>query len=314
LIAKPVKDKHQYGLSRLQDLVRATCLRRTISGLNAEILQLLPPKSRIEWIRLGDDEELYKFFKLKTASVASGRGKNRAKGVKDSVGRVKGDENILSLISFLRMICNYGERMLPAKALEAWRERDLSSIDWQAMETMQHRCAGCGGRVRDIDDGNILLCGHHVCEKCQLHAEEADEGELDEVLACSACRDSDQNGEHKQIIAAPGASRSAKAQALIRNILDQQSSPWASPPQKRLAKAKSLPVVFRSWLTSYSIVFSCWTRMLDLVQKDLKDVGLGIQRIDGQASLPQRRAAMEQFKSDPNCTVMLASIGSAGEG
>ena len=54
--------------------------------------------------------------------------------------------------------------------------------------------------------------------------------------------------------------------------------------------------------------------MLDLVQKDLQDVGLGIQRIDGQASLQQRRAAMEQFRSDPHCTVMLASIGSAGEG
>jgi SNF2 family DNA or RNA helicase len=54
--------------------------------------------------------------------------------------------------------------------------------------------------------------------------------------------------------------------------------------------------------------------MLDLVQTDLENSGLQIQRIDGQASLQQRRAAVEVFKSDPACTVMLASIGSAGEG
>lgn len=54
--------------------------------------------------------------------------------------------------------------------------------------------------------------------------------------------------------------------------------------------------------------------MLDLIQADLQNDGLGIQRIDGQASLQQRRMALEQFKSNPAYTVMLASIGSAGEG
>ncbi|RYP70475.1 hypothetical protein DL771_005412 [Monosporascus sp. 5C6A] len=288
LIGKPVKDKHQYGLGRLQDLVRTTCLRRTISGLDAETLQLLPLEAKVEWIDLGDDKELYTFFKRKTASVASGLGKRRTKGAKGSAGKVKGDENILSLINFLRLICNYGERMLPAKALEGWKQRDLTSLDWKAMEAIGRQCSRCGERVRDAADRNILPCGHHVCKRCQLHAEEVDEGEADEALACLACRDSNQIGEKKGALGAP---RSAKAQALIRNILNQQSTLRASPPQK-----------------------CCWTRMLDLIQQDLGDVGLGIQRIDGQASLQQRRMAMEQFRSDPNCTVMLASIGSAGEG
>ncbi|RYP73408.1 hypothetical protein DL770_007777 [Monosporascus sp. CRB-9-2] len=242
LIGKPVKDKHQYGLGRLQELVRTTCLRRTISGLDAETLQLLPLEAKIEWIDLGDDEELYTFFKRKTASVASGLGKRRTKGAKGSAGKVKGDENILSLINLLRLICDYGERMLPAKALVGWKQRDLSSLDWQAMEAMRCQCSRCGESI----------------------------------------------GEKKGALGAP---RSAKAQALIRNILNQQLIPRASPPQK-----------------------CCWTRMLDLIQQDLRDVGLGIQRIDGQASLQQRRIAMEQFRSDPNCTVMLASVGSAGEG
>ena len=54
--------------------------------------------------------------------------------------------------------------------------------------------------------------------------------------------------------------------------------------------------------------------MLDLVQSDLEKAGLRTQRIDGQVSLQKRRTAIEQFNSDSGCTVMLASIGSAGEG
>lgn len=54
--------------------------------------------------------------------------------------------------------------------------------------------------------------------------------------------------------------------------------------------------------------------MLDLVQNHLELNGFIFQRIDGQSSLQKRRSAMCQFSEDPKCTVMLASIGSAGEG
>ena len=63
-----------------------------------------------------------------------------------------------------------------------------------------------------------------------------------------------------------------------------------------------------------SVVFSCWTKMLSLVQKDLEDEGFKLVRIDGQTSLTERWRAIEKFKEDSNCTVMLVSIGSAGEG
>lgn len=62
-----------------------------------------------------------------------------------------------------------------------------------------------------------------------------------------------------------------------------------------------------------SLVFSSWTKMLDLVERlDLN--GFTYKRVDGQSSLQKRRSAIHQFNEDPRCTVMLASIGSAGEG
>lgn len=54
--------------------------------------------------------------------------------------------------------------------------------------------------------------------------------------------------------------------------------------------------------------------MLDLVQHHLETNGFVFQRIDGQSSIPQRHQAIRRFNEDPTCVVMLASIGSAGEG
>lgn len=67
-------------------------------------------------------------------------------------------------------------------------------------------------------------------------------------------------------------------------------------------------------LHMHSLVFSYWTKMLDLVQYHLELNGFIVQRIDGQSSLSKRLRAINQFNEDPKCTVMLASISSAGEG
>lgn len=67
-------------------------------------------------------------------------------------------------------------------------------------------------------------------------------------------------------------------------------------------------------LMNDSVVFSSWTKMLDLTQKSLEACGFICQRIDGKTSLEGRASATREFIDDPTCTVMLASIGSAGEG
>ncbi len=54
--------------------------------------------------------------------------------------------------------------------------------------------------------------------------------------------------------------------------------------------------------------------MLNLIQEAFKQNGIHFRRIDGQTSLLQRTAALEEFQSEPDCGVLLASIGSIGEG
>jgi SNF2 family DNA or RNA helicase len=54
--------------------------------------------------------------------------------------------------------------------------------------------------------------------------------------------------------------------------------------------------------------------MLDLIEKALASERIVFQRIDGGKSLRHRRQAIQFFRNNPSCTVLLASIGSAGVG
>jgi SNF2 family DNA or RNA helicase len=54
--------------------------------------------------------------------------------------------------------------------------------------------------------------------------------------------------------------------------------------------------------------------MLDLVEKALASERITFQRIDGGKSLRHRKHAIQSFRNNPSCTVLLASIGSAGVG
>lgn len=54
--------------------------------------------------------------------------------------------------------------------------------------------------------------------------------------------------------------------------------------------------------------------MLDLIEKALRKSSLGFARIDGTKSEAQRRGAIDSFRSNAKCEVLLASIGCAGCG
>ncbi|KAH7169483.1 SNF2 family N-terminal domain-containing protein [Fusarium sp. MPI-SDFR-AT-0072] len=107
-----------------------------------------------------------------------------------------------------------------------------------------------------------------------------------------------QRGTNSSIDSYRNTSPSAKVQRLIQNIRLEQTN--------NLAESSFLP--------AKSVVFSYWTKMLDLVQKALLQVGFLCERIDGQYSIKQRGKALSRFANDPCCTVMLATIGSGGEG
>ncbi|KAH7077840.1 SNF2 family N-terminal domain-containing protein [Paraphoma chrysanthemicola] len=67
-------------------------------------------------------------------------------------------------------------------------------------------------------------------------------------------------------------------------------------------------------ISAKSVVFSYSTKMLDLIQQALSHFELTSCRIDGSTSLEGRSNVLKNFTEDGDCSIMLATIGSAGEG
>ena len=63
-----------------------------------------------------------------------------------------------------------------------------------------------------------------------------------------------------------------------------------------------------------SIIFSQWTKMLDLIEKPLQDSGIAFVRLDGKMRRSERVAAMERLRTDPKILVMLVSLKAGGQG
>lgn len=58
-----------------------------------------------------------------------------------------------------------------------------------------------------------------------------------------------------------------------------------------------------------TILFSQWTSFLDIVQKQLDEHGYHYTRIDGKMPAGRRDEALRALENDPDCTIMLASLG-----
>ncbi|KAF4995234.1 hypothetical protein FGRMN_5265 [Fusarium graminum] len=271
-ITVPFTKNQSHALDRLRDLVRATSLRRTMIH-NGESLGLQPVVESISWIDMNfENAAMYRFFQEKSFQIA--KRKHVAKKTKNKLPAITGDTNILSLILFLRLICNYGKALLPKSAIRAWNERDMK----------------CNKSLAQSSDHETLFCGHMICSTCQ-HPDREDTISDDEGFGeCQLCQASSSKDDVLSV-----STYSPKVESLISNLRSQKRSSDDRSSEK-------------------SVVFGCWTKMLDRVSQDLQRAGFTTARIDGQASLEQRRNALKSFKEDPNCTVMLATIGSAGEG
>ncbi|KAH7305451.1 SNF2 family N-terminal domain-containing protein [Stachybotrys elegans] len=288
-IGTPLKRNEPNSLRKLEILIRATCLRRTKEALSGR-LKLPKRTDRVKQVDLdAEDRQLYTFFKRRAAEMASGI---RQLG---STREESTSSRVLTLINFLRRICDHGEHLLPVSAVEAWRADSSASVDWQMMREGGEPCAECGACNYDAAAADPELgCGHFICPTCI--AEEDDNAANQRTCSrCAAATTVAEAGRNPPLL---GPRRSsAKMRALLDNLRKEQRSDEQIPGP-----------------TNKSVVFSSWTGMLDLALKALQSSGYVCERIDGRASLQERSNALRRFNQDPKCTVMLASIGSVGEG
>ncbi|PWY96737.1 hypothetical protein BO94DRAFT_580569 [Aspergillus sclerotioniger CBS 115572] len=280
-IANPMKADPSNNLQTLQYLVAATAFRRTKNMVKA-VVELPAKVERIESVQLADaDRELYEFFKVKAAKTASQFSRSRKNPFKSLDSKA---ENNLVFINFLRLICNHGEHLLPASVVNAWRNREKE----QAAD------------FRASSEGVMLFGGRSGSTEPGIHKSgniPDREGNSDTDSAWSFPNSPSSLHGESVTSASSGISfsPSAKMRALLNNLEKEQrgSSGKILKPIKRHAY----------------LVYQC-AGIAEFLQQD----HYGYACIDGQSSLAERQSAIQRFNEDSNCTVMLASISSAGEG
>lgn len=250
-ITEPIKQNRPNSLQKLEDLVRATCLRRK-KTLNNCSLKLPQQSEKVQLVELSpEDRGLYTFFKLKTAKIAS-KLSRRYHGAGKADQRK--DANILTLINFLRAICDHGEHLLPPSALKAWKSRKDGSIDWQMMSLCRARCDGCGIFIKEVDAGELVdleyQCQHSICAECAIRSQEQEAGN---DLACLEYRGIVTNEEDCTIpqLTQAFVRPSAKVEALIQNLCQErfgQGKDDQNLPRKRYSGSMSFSkIISLTW-------------------------------------------------------------------
>ncbi|KAJ3497109.1 hypothetical protein NLG97_g2147 [Lecanicillium saksenae] len=290
-IGQPIMDKATGCFLALRHLIAATCLRRTKASC-LQSLNLPSKREVVEYVDLNERErDIYTFFQRRSFLLAtsSTRGSSPAKA-----------NNTLQLIGALRMICNHAEGLLPPVALEAWHNKDATGLSWGMLEANMKECSLCSANC-GLGDGVQYLsfaCHHTICSDCMGSDEDLEETSDKRCPMCEASVAKDSSSSKKARARSPATelvhSPSTKVLALLRRIsLD-------------CGKAEEPPVK--------CVIFSYWTRMLDIIQAALTENGARFRRIDGRSSLTDRMRALQCFNSDSTVTIMLASIGAVGEG
>lgn len=177
-IAKPLKNKSFDSLQRVEDLIKGTCLRRT-KGILADSLKLPEHSQKVQWVELDTDERvIYDFFKRRAAELASG-GDSRRDKQRESTG-----SQTVTLINFLRRICDHGGHLLPQSALAAWKSGTSESINWKMMRNSRELCAYCDGYIDDtFSTTSRTTCHHTMCSTCSQEEKHDDSS----GAACPKC-------------------------------------------------------------------------------------------------------------------------------
>ncbi|KAI0812102.1 SNF2 family N-terminal domain-containing protein [Xylaria sp. FL0064] len=184
--------------------------------------------------------------------------------------------NILSIITLLRVVCDHVE-LLPQTAIDSWKREDTNMSD---QETRFLLTSSNSEFAEDIEERRSQSPQRLMSEDTAM------EGDLQ--TGTGDLTSKSPHGNHNESTNSY-STRSAKINALLKKLHLQPAG-------------------------SKSVVFSSWTKMLDKVEHALVPNGFNYRRIDGQSSLRARAEAIRGFSEDSNCTVMLASICSAGEG
>ncbi|KAH6972212.1 SNF2 family N-terminal domain-containing protein [Ilyonectria sp. MPI-CAGE-AT-0026] len=226
----------------------------------------------------------------------------------------------------LRILCNHGTH----QKLFAWKRNSQSVQDEKEAFlaelglNAERICSGCGepGPIINSYNANrdfVEKCAHILCRDC-LDGLEGSEASIGPPNHCPLCdisgkslrkttprpspevineerdvvmQDADWAGDEDSYFNPEGYS--TKMIALLRDVKETlgESGMTEDGTTRKLK----------------SVIFSCWTRTLDLIEVYLKKERIEFLRIDGECLMSKRQSILDQFSQPSSAQIMLMTTG-----
>lgn len=227
---------------------------------------------------------------------------------------------ILETLMRIRQACVSG-KLVPKERLEMaekilsqvkGKEGQLTAAEGEALlqklkgafegDTETFECAVCFEEVAENAAVILRTCSHVFCEPCLTRVSTQCRG------LCPFCRQAYAPKDMiKQSVAAAATQQDGeeKKNPVSQTMDDLGPSPKLEALLQAIAEMKD---------DEKGVIFSQFTKFLDLVEPFLTEHGYSFVRIDGSKSATQRIAAMKSFAADDGPTFILCSLHAAGTG
>lgn len=209
-------------------------------------------------------------------------------------------QTLLEILLRMRQCCNHwqlcGERV--TKLLEQLGTQQTVALTPENVKALQdvlqiriesqEECAIC---LETLHNPVITPCGHPFGRECITKT-------IETQHKCPLCR-ADLQDETYLVEA---ANECGDAEKLDGMDASESSS-------KLEALLKILEATKNEGKGEKTIIFSQWTRFLDIVQAKITERGYKFTRLDGTMKAAERDGALAALEHDKDCSIMLASLG-----
>ncbi|KAH8812889.1 SNF2 family N-terminal domain-containing protein [Xylogone sp. PMI_703] len=205
---------------------------------------------------------------------------------------------IFQLEMQLRRLCNHGTFQKPF-CLNIDDDMRDQSVSTQRSKDAQ--CDYCKSRMpqnelaNDLFNGHFTICGHLLCSRCLAQFEhELAIAKSDQGLRCPLCQ-APINGDYLQ------QNNTAVEDILREDGVSSKVLGLLEDLKKNADKGKS-------------IIFSGWTKSLDLIERFLISHQLRFERIDGSCSVAERNRVLDDFRKNPSTQILMMTTGTGAVG
>ncbi|KAL9593232.1 MAG: hypothetical protein Q9179_006010 [Wetmoreana sp. 5 TL-2023] len=323
-----------YSVAKLKNLVTCLSIRRPKDTIALRSRQ----DCKVEVELDSDERQLYQ-------SIRSSAERNRSSAERNLCNTDDGADagaffNALKEVNQLRLICNHGLHGRTSPSTVTQLSGDQCQWTQQAAQS----------RFDHLDAVGLAKCSNPGCGQdlssalsSELDHEHEDEPWIDEALTvlCSTCN-ADRAGRSPSFLQvcnhfprrSPGEGN-PEAQGIF-DAEDAFSVSQMQPPaggadyvpskikqvvQDLLGSAddvKRLALRFEPEIHAdillFSVVFSSWTKTLDILQRQLWARSIRCVRLDGNSSMTSRAGVLRAFRGNSGIKVLLATISCGGVG